>query len=255
MSVAIITGASSGLGRAYARALSRDPSVREIWAVARRADRLRELSALCACPVRPLAMDLTDPASLDRLRALLEQEKPTVSVLVCAAGFGKMGDTRAISHRDNADMIDLNCKAAVAVTMLCLPRMTRGSRILEISSTSAFSPMPGINLYASTKAFLLQFTKTLHYELRAEGIHVTAVCPYWILDTEFIPTAQEEKPGSYHRFPLATRTEDVVAKSLRASRRNRWVCTPGLVCSLHRAGSKLFPDVLMVRVGRFMQKL
>ncbi len=255
MSVAIVTGASSGLGRAFARALSRDPSIREIWAIARREDRLEALASLCACPVRPLPMDLTEPAALDRLQALLEQEKPTVSVLVCAAGFGKMGDTIAVSPQDNAGMIDLNCKAAVAVTLLCLPRMRRGGRILEISSTSAFSPLPGINVYAATKAFLLHFTKTLHYELLPEGIHVTAVCPYWIRDTEFIPTAQEEKPGSYHRFPLATRTEDVVAKSLRASRRNQWVCTPGLMCTLHRAGAGLLPDVLMVRVGRFLQKL
>ena len=255
MSVAIITGASSGLGRAYARALSRDPSIHEIWAVARRAGRLEELSALCACPVRPLPMDLTKPSSLDELQTMLETERPAVSVLVCAAGFGKMGETETVSPQDNADMIDLNCRAAVAVTMLCLPWMTRGGRILEISSTSAFSPMPGLNLYASTKAFLLQFTKTLHYELRGQGIHVTAVCPYWILDTEFIPTAQEDKPGSYHRFPLATRTESVVERSLRASRRNRWVCTPGLVCSLHRVGAKLLPDALLVRVSDLLRRL
>ena len=255
MPIAIVTGASSGLGRAYARALSREPEIREIWAVARREDRLRELEALCACPVRAIPLDLTDPDAPGRLQALLEAERPEVSALVCAAGFGKMGDTVAVSPRDNADMIDLNCRAAVAVTLACLPWMRQGGRILEICSTSAFSPMPGLNVYASTKAFLLQFTRTLRYELRKTGIHVTAVCPYWILDTEFIPTAQDGKQGSYRRFPLANRTEEVVERSLRASRLDRAVCTPGLVCTLHRAGAKLLPAALLTRAGDLLRRL
>ena len=168
MSVAIITGASSGLGRAFARRLSRDPSVHEIWAVARREDRLRELESLCACAVRPLPLDLRKDASLLSFRSLLEQEKPEVSVLVCAAGFGRMGDTNAIAPEDNAGMIDLNCKAAMAVTLLCRPYLRRGSRVLEISSASAFCPVPGVNVYAATKAFLSSFAETLHQEWRRD---------------------------------------------------------------------------------------
>ena len=89
MNIALITGASSGLGREFARRVSRDPHVQAVWAVARREDRLRQLASLCACPVRPVPLDLTDPQSLDALRDLLAREKPTVTRLVCAAGVGK----------------------------------------------------------------------------------------------------------------------------------------------------------------------
>ena len=144
MNIALITGASSGLGREFARQVSRDPHVQAVWAVARREDRLRQLASLCACPVRPVPLDLTDPQSLDALRDLLAREKPTVTRLVCAAGVGKMGRIDAVSPADSLGMIDLNRRAAVGVTQLCLPYLTRGSRVLELCSTAAFQPMPGL---------------------------------------------------------------------------------------------------------------
>ena len=242
MNIALITGASSGLGREFARQVSRDPHVQAVWAVARREDRLRQLASLCACPVRPVPLDLTDPQSLD----LLAREKPTVTRLVCAAGVGKMGRIDAVSPADSLGMIDLNCRAAVGVTQLCLPYLTRGSRVLELCSTAAFQPMPGLGVYAATKAFLQSYTKTLHYELLPRGIHVTAVCPYWVKDTEFIPLAQDGKPGQFRHFPLASRSRSVVSLSLAASALNLWVATPGIVCTLHRLGAKVIPHALLV---------
>ena len=243
MNIALITGASSGLGREFARQVSRDPHVQAVWAVARREDRLRQLASLCACPVRPVPLDLTDPQSLDALR---DREKPTVTRLVCAAGVGKMGRIDAVSPADSLGMIDLNCRAAVGVTQLCLPYLTRGSRVLELCSTAAFQPMPGLGVYAATKAFLQSYTKTLHYELLPRGIHVTAVCPYWVKDTEFIPLAQDGKPGQFRHFPLASRSRSVVSLSLAASALNLWVATPGIVCTLHRLGAKVIPHALLV---------
>ena len=120
-------------------------------------------------PGAPGPLDLTDPQSLDALRDLLAREKPTVTRLVCAAGVGKMGRIDAVSPADSLGMIDLNCRAAVGVTQLCLPYLTRGSRVLELCSTAAFQPMPGLGVYAATKAFLQSYTKTLHYELLPGG--------------------------------------------------------------------------------------
>ena len=242
MSVAIITGASSGLGRAFARRLSREPGIDEIWAVARREDRLKELGDLCACPVRPVPLDLAKEASFGTLRALLEAERPDVAVLVCAAGFGKMGNSAEIDPADNAAMIDVNCKAAMAVTLLCRPWLRRGSRVLEISSVSAFCPVPGVNVYAASKAFLESFAKGLRQEWKRDGISVTAVCPYWIKDTEFISKAETGKPGSWHSFPLALTTEKVVDRALKDSRRNRALSTPGAVASAAKVGTRLLPD-------------
>ena len=142
-------------------------------------------------------------------------------------------------------MIDLNCRAAVAVTTVALPWLVKGSRVLEICSTAAFQPMPYLNVYAATKAFLQSYTKTLHYELLLTGIHVTAVCPYWIRDTEFIQNALKTDENGYGFF-LSGRVRSVVRWALFDSRLNLWVSTPGPICMAHRLVAKFIPHFLMV---------
>lgn len=227
----------------------------EIWAVARRENRLQELKELVPCPVRAIPLDLTQRDSTDALTALLERERPTVSVLVNAAGMGRIGRTAEITARDNDAMIDLNCRAAVDVTTAALPYLRRGSRVLEICSTAGFQPMPELNVYAATKAFLQSYTKALHYELLGSGIHVTAVCPYWVKDTEFIPKAKEVEPRGFRHFPLASRAKTVVRWALVDSRLNLWVSTPGPVCMVHRLTAKFIPHAIMVPLMDLLRRL
>ena len=255
MKLALVTGASSGLGREFVRQLDGEKDLDEIWAVARRKERLEELAGQCVHTVRPLALDLTQGKNIRFLKDLLSRERPQVSVLVCAAGLGRIGKTWEISDRDNDAMIDVNCKAAVDVTSACLPYLGRGSRILEICSTAGFQPMPELNVYAATKAFLQSYTKTLHYELLGKGIHVTAVCPYWIKDTEFIPRAKEWEPRGFRHFPLASRTRTVVRWALLDSRLNLWVSTPGPVCMVHRVAAKFIPHFVMVPLMDLLRRL
>ena len=184
--IALITGASSGLGREFAFQIQGREAVDEIWAVARRKDRLRQLSEESKIPIRCLSLDLTEPESINMLATLLEEESPDVRLLINAAGFGKIGNYSEVSMQDSADMIDLNCRATVTVTMAVLPYMSEGARILQISSTSAFQPLPSLNVYAASKAFLMRYSRALRWELMGRKINVTAVCPYWIKDTEFI---------------------------------------------------------------------
>ena len=252
-----MTGASSGLGREFVRQLDRESGLKweGLWVSGGREIRLAELGERCAHRVRALPMDLTRRESVEALKALLEREKPDIAVLVCAAGLGRIGRTWEISDRDNDAMIDLNCRAAVDVTCACLPYLRRGSRVLELCSTAGFQPMPELNVYAATKAFLQSFTKTLHYELRGRGIHVTAVCPYWVKDTEFIPRAKEHEPGGFRHFPLASRAENVVRRALRDSRLNLWVSTPGPVCTVHRLAAKFIPHVVMVPLMDLLRRL
>ena len=115
--------------------------------------------------------------------------------------------------------------------------------------------MPGLNIYAATKAFLYSYTKTLHHELLPAGIHVTAVCPYWVKDTEFIPLANQGTPGSFRHYPLASRSKSVVSLSLQASKRNLWVVTPGIVCTLHRVSAKVIPHCIMVPLLDLLRRL
>ncbi len=161
--IAVITGASSGLGREFIRQLDQDaareePLFREkpeeLWVIARREDRLRELEKETELPVRVLPYDLTDKESILALQELLEDEQPSVRLLINAAGFGKIGATENMTLEALDGMIDLNCRAAVDMTQICLPYMEKEARILEICSTSAFQPFTYLNVYAATKAFL-----------------------------------------------------------------------------------------------------
>ena len=252
MKIAVVTGASSGLGREFVRQLARqEKQLEEIWVIARRQPQLEALRRESPVPLRVLAMDLAADGAAGRLEAALAAARPEVSVLVCAAGFGRMGDYRQVSRQDSAAIIRLNCTAAVEVTMACLPYMKAGGRILEICSTAAFQPFPYLNVYAASKAFLYRYSLALGRELRRRRITVTAVCPYWVKDTAFIQTAT---PAVRH-FPLASRSRRVVARALLDSRRGRAVSTPGPVCTFHRAAAKALPAGVLMSAWEVLRKI
>lgn len=256
MKIAIVTGASSGLGREFVRQISGSRELDEIWVIARRRERLEALRQQVGATLRVLPLDLTERASFDRIREILAGEKPDVRLLINAAGFGKIGSWKDVSFCDCGDMIDLNCRAAVFMTQLVLPYMTRGARVMEISSTSAFQPFPYLNVYAASKAFLYRYSRALRAELRGMGIAVTAVCPYWIKDTEFIGKAQETRNSGYIRsFPFALREDRVVRRALKASARGRAVCTPGFLCTGHRVLSKVLPGGLMMGFWELLRRI
>ena len=174
MNIAIITGASSGLGRAYARLLDAE-YLDEIWLIARREERLQELAQELRTSCRIFACDLTQPGVPAILQASLGERPDTeVRWLINAAGFGRLGYTTEIPLAEQLAMIDLNVKATVALTQLAIPFMSAGSHIMEIVSCSAFQPIPGLNVYAATKAFLLRYSRALGAELAPQGIIVSA---------------------------------------------------------------------------------
>ena len=142
MKIAIVTGASSGMGREFVLQLNKYVQVDEIWAIARRKEALESLKEEVSTPVRPISLDLTDSASFDTMAAFLKAENPDIRLLVNAAGFGKFGSFESISITDDALMIELNCTALVRMTRLCIPYMQPGSHILQLDSLSAFQPVP-----------------------------------------------------------------------------------------------------------------
>ena len=150
MNIAIVTGASSGMGREFVLQLSKYVHIDEIWAIARRADALEALKKEVSVPVRPVVLDLCEPASFDAIAKMLDSEEPNIKLLVNAAGFGKFGAYHKVSLEDERRMIDLNCKAVVLMTRLCIPYMGRGSHILQLDSLSAFQPVPYITTYGAT---------------------------------------------------------------------------------------------------------
>lgn len=196
------------------------------------------------------------PESFEVINALPGKEKPSVQYLINAAGFGKIGSWKDISLKDCSSMIDLNCKAAVTMTQLVLPYMGKSACILEICSTAAFQPLPYLGIYSATKSFLYRYSRSLRIELMGSGIHVTAVCLYWIRDTEFISNAQETGNSSFIRhFPLASRSRNVVKKSLTDAKLGLPVSTPGPVCTIHRVAAKFIPGELMMGIWEFIRRI
>ena len=214
MNIAIVTGASSGMGREFVRQLSAWVQVDEIWAIARRTDALEELRKETANPVRPVTLDLLKEESFETLETMLEAEKPVISLLVNAAGFGKFCAYHKVTIADDCRMIDLNCKALVVMTRLCIPYMGKSSHILQLDSLSAFQPVPYITTYGATKAFVLSYTRAMIRELKGTGIRMMAMNPGWV-KTEFFDHAMKTNAGEVQYFNILYEAKDVVATGLR----------------------------------------
>ena len=215
MNIAIVTGASSGMGREFVLQLSQYVRVDEIWAIARRESALESLKAETSVPVRPISLDLLEKTSFETFAALLTEEKPDIKLLVNAAGFGKFGSYHKIDLEDECRMIDLNCTALVRMTRLCLPYMTAGSHILQLDSLSAFQPVPYITTYGATKSFVLSYSRAMNRELRGTGIRMMAMNPGWV-KTEFFDHAfQTNGDGEVRYFSWLFEARDVVRTGLK----------------------------------------
>lgn len=255
MVIAIVTGASSGMGRTFVRAIAERCEVDEVWAIARRADRLEALAAETVVPVRALPLDLAADVSYDELGALLEREAPGVLYLVNAAGLGSIGTWKTVPQKDVDAMIDVNCRALVRMTQLVLPHMVRGGHVIELASCSAFTPLPHLNVYAASKAFVQSYTRSLRWELFGTGICATAVCPAWVR-TEFVSVAQQGSGAADIRhFPLAQKPETVVRRALWANRMHFAVACCGVPAFLLRIVGKFLPHCVTIAGWEGLRRL
>lgn len=255
MNIAIVTGASSGMGKEFVLQLPGAVAVDEIWAIARRGGELEKLRGVSAVPVRPIVLDLCREESFATYAALLEAQKPNVRLLVNAAGFGKFGSYSRIDTEDECRMIDLNCKALLMMTRLTVPYMAPGSHILELDSLSAFQPVPYITTYAATKAFVLSYSRAMNRELRDRGIRVMAMNPGWV-KTEFFDHAFQTNGGNeVQYFNYLYEAKDVVRtglKDLYHSRKDYSV--HGLPIKVQVFLVKLLPHSLVMSVWLSQQK-
>ena len=251
MKIAVITGASSGMGRSFVLKLDEKYAFDEIWVVARRRDRLESLSGMTRARIRPIALDLSKKESIDEYRELLLAEKPDVDTLVCAAGFGRFGAFADIPLETELDMIDLNVKALVAVTYETLKYMKKGAKIYELDSLSAFQPVPYINVYGATKAFVLSFSRALGTELRPRGIRVMAVSPGWV-KTEFFDHAVTDNTIIYYNKYFTA--DEVVVRALRDMERGKDVSVCGASVRAQVRLTKILPHRLVMKIWCRQQK-
>lgn len=248
MKTAIITGASSGLGREFVRQIGDVfPEVECYWLIARRADRLEELAqTLEGKTVVCLSLDLCDAMSFMAFQQKLTEEQPEVTLLVNNAGCGYLGRIGEMDTASQTRMVDLNMRALTAVTNMTVPYMVPGSRILNVSSIAAFCPNPRMTVYSSTKAYVSSFTVGAAEELRPKGITATAVCP-GPMRTEFLDLGGiTGNSKMFETLPYCDQVR-VAGGALRAAREGRTIYTPRLFYKFYRVLAKVTPVKLMVK--------
>lgn len=253
MKIAVITGASSGMGREFVRQVGYFyRSLDEIWVIARRKERLESLRKECRVPLHIFDGDLLKKQVYRQYHNELKEKKPDIRMLVNAAGFGKSGTFSEIASEDKKlqpDMIDLNCRALTRMIQLSLPRMSRGSRIINLASAAAFCPQNGFAVYAATKAYVLSLSRALSSELRSRGIIVTAICPGPV-DTEFFQVSGE-LTDPLKKLTMA-KAPAVVHKALKDSRKRREVSVYGASMKAARIGARLLPHRLILRAEELL---
>lgn len=258
MNIAVVTGASSGLGKEFVYQIAqRYKNIDEIWVIARRADRLRKLSndianlseeIYHAMPIiRPIICDLTNKYDVEMYRKMLREEKPTVRLLVNAAGYGMIGHFDELKEEDVVGMVELNCSALTRITSITIPYMNKKqSNIINIASSAAFTPQPSFSVYAATKSYVLSLSHALRQELKKTGIKVTAVCPGPV-DTEFFGIAETYHSVKLYKKMFYANPKDVVEKALIDAYHGKFKSVYGLSIKLFYVMSRIIPHDVIVR--------
>ncbi|MBR5280941.1 MAG: SDR family NAD(P)-dependent oxidoreductase [Clostridia bacterium] len=252
--IAVVTGASSGMGRLFAETLSSSgKELDEVWVIARRKDRLEELKTIL--PARPLSLDLTNPGDLAKYEALLKEEQPQVLLLINASGFGKFRATVELPLEENFGMVDLNCKALMAMCQMTIPYMPADSNIINIASVAAFQPVPYINVYAASKAFVLSYSRGLYCELKPKGITVTAVCPFWTKTEFFNRAVAADQDAVVKKYTAMYMPEQIIKRAWRDMKKGRQVSKFGFVARFQAILAKILPHRFVMWYWMKQQKL
>ncbi|MGI9167637.1 MAG: SDR family NAD(P)-dependent oxidoreductase [Pyrinomonadaceae bacterium] len=248
MNTTLITGASSGIGEAFARKLA--SRGRNVLLVARSEDKLvalcNELGRINRIRAQYVAIDLAKPESPENLFAEVEKRELVIDMLINNAGFGSMGEFAKLDLARELNMIDLNIKSVVDLTyrFLIPMRLRKQGTIVNVASTAGFQPVPFMATYAATKAFVLSFSEALWEENRPHGVHVMALCP-GVTETNFFDAAQIQMP------PLrgAQTPEDVVDTALRGLARKKSHIVSGWSNFLMIQSERLVPRSFVLRMA------
>ncbi len=250
MKVAVITGASAGLGREFLKALpDAFPEIEEYWLVSRSKEKLLDAARLVPKQCRVFPLDLTKDESYAKLSRYLSEFTPDISLLINNSGCGFLGDVGEGDLARQIQMVDLNLKGLTAVTHLVIPYMSEGGHIINISSIASFCPNARMTVYSASKSYVTAFTFGIGEELKSKGITATAVCP-GPMDTDFIVAGGIK--GHSKTFDVLPYCDPAkVAKgALAAASRGRSVYTPTAFYKFYRVVSKLAPTKLMMKASK-----
>lgn len=248
MHVAIITGASSGLGTEYVETVIKlYPHLDEVWLIARRKERLVGIAGKHKeINIRPNALDLSQNSAYDELERLLKQENPDIKILVNNAGFERPGAFISMEKADILSMIDLNIKGFTMINRICLPYMHSGSLGIMTCSVSSFCPVPNQAVYSASKIYVRFLSRALHEEVKPYGINIPAMCP-GNMDTEMNPKGGTSQSAKVDRLPFLD-MKKITKKSIQLAKKGHTIYTPGKLYKLYRLASKVMPSALMVKI-------
>ena len=252
--IAIITGASSGIGRQFALTVESQFALDEVWLVARNQERLNEVASQLNC-ARTFSYDLSEQESFDEFKKVLQEEQPDVAVLVNASGFGVFESFENTPEKDINGMIDVNCKALVRMTRTVLPYMHADASVVQIASMAALQPVPYINVYGATKAFVLSFSRALNRELRERGVHSLAVCPYWTKTRFFEKAITEDNPSVVKRYVVMYEPEDIVTQAWKDLKKKKDVSIYGAIARSQALLCKILPHKVIMDLWQKQQEL
>ncbi|HEU4809737.1 MAG TPA: SDR family oxidoreductase [Sphingomicrobium sp.] len=243
--VALVTGASAGLGAEFARQLS--ARGHRLVLGARRKGRLDDLASELG-NARAVEIDLGQDGAAEALIADVEEAGEAIDLLINNAGFGLHGRFDKADPKRLREMIDLNCGALTELCRAVLPAMVerKSGAILNVASTAAFQPGPGMAVYFATKAFVLSLSEALHEEVRRFGVKVVALCP-GPTHTEFGEVAGFKAKASIDRFFMES--APVVRAGLEALEKNKAVAIPGALNKLSGQGHRLLPRSLVRKIA------
>jgi uncharacterized protein len=246
MRIAIVTGASSGMGIEFAQQIDERIELDEIWLVARRKDRLEKVSRrLKRARGIPISLDLSKKVEVEKLGKRIMDEKPDIMMLVNNAGYGLVGEFIQQDISPQLDMINLNISALVEITHYCIPFMKPDSHIIQVGSV--FGHLPGVAgwaVYAATKAFVSSFSLALFKELKSAGINVTAVTPAGV-KTEFGDVAGA---GKIDLASTGSEPAAVVRKALEDALNKRMLSIFGFEAKLSAFLPRIFRKETMLKI-------
>lgn len=252
--IAIVTGASSGMGKEFALKIDRKFSmIDEIWLIARRKERLEELREETNKPCLLIVEDINDSGFKGRFSKMLKQEAPQVKLLINCAGYGIIGAVDDAAPDVVLGMIDTNCKGLTSVTISVLPYMSKNSRIINLASSAAFLPQPYFAVYAATKSYVLSFSRGLNYELKDRDIFVTAVCPGPVA-TDFFSIAENGHKKAWFKELFMSEPADVINQAMGDAINKKELSIYGMTMKLFYLLTKLVPHRIILKIYSLFSK-
>lgn len=246
MDIAIITGASSGLGKVFfEKVVERYPALDEIWIIARRENKLKELANQYSDRnIRVIPLDLSDTKSIEMFDEMLKTQAPNIKVLINNAGFDRAGLFREMSRKDIYSLIDLNVTGTTMISRCCLPYMNKGSYQIITGSIGSFAPLPWRAVYSASKAYVRFFARALHEEEHKRGVNIMLLSP-GKMDTEMFH--QNSNGGGNMDIQPYLNLNQVTVKAMKRAEKGCATYTPMLFYKMYRLIAKVVPSALLVK--------